>query len=247
MTPRLFRPWQRWIALSLAFPSIARAQFPSATYSRSGTLPAMITTKGAVEQFVKELAGLASSIEPIDTVNAGQMGLSTRVMTRDRRWVAGGGPISAGLDTLTARLNHASELSLVGFELRDGRSYRSRGSLFNADRVQGASITLVFSPTLEGPVNDYYVFGADRARVDQIADRIEAFGRQWATWRSPKVGEMLETALKVASLFVVALAFGLRDRRHIWLLYPASALLFATSYALTLTSLFQPFRIVAGP
>ena len=214
-----------------------------AWYAREGHLPALIATPQAIEALVTKTTTVATSLEAIDTVeriNSG--GAQLLVTTASGRSVSVTVSLPAALDSLRHSLEAGDQLTRIIFIYDDVRWYRNRGSLLNQSRVGRLSVSFITSGEHAGA--SYNVSGHDKARVDKIADRIEAFGRAHETWRTAKLGELFKQATLVISLLLLPIALVLRDRRGIWTLYPLSAALFLTSYLFPFTSMFGQVFIV---
>jgi hypothetical protein len=236
------------LAALLGLVSPARAQIRSTLYSRTGTWPAIITTRGAVEQLTRDVYGLASALAPGDSII--RFGVQLWVGATDTRGhtVSVDRDSPSALDSLARLLDRRAELSAFRATVYDMRWYRADTTFVTAPHLRDLSFS--FTSGAENPTHTAYVgytvWGRDRARVDAIADRIDAFGRASSTWRTPKNGEIIRTTLKVLGLILIPLALGLRDRRFAWTLYPTSLLVFAASYLIPFASLFTACRILGS-
>jgi len=235
---------RRAIIVLLASAPSAGAQVVWPTWhAREADLPALVATSQAIEALVAEISAVATSLEAIDTV-AGISGSGVQLIatTASGRSVGATVSLPAALDTLHQYLALGDQLTRVIFVYNDARMYRNRGRLLNQSRVQRLSVSFITSGEHAGA--RYDVSGHDRERVDQIADRIEAFGREHKTWRTAKLGERFKAASLVIALLLLPIALVLRDRRGVWTLYPLSAALLATSYFFPFASMFGSAFIV---
>jgi len=216
-------------------------------YSRSGTLHSIITNRGAVEQLAREVYAEVSTVAPGDSVVRYQVMASSYATDTRGRTVSFQGK-SLALDSIAREIDRRSELWRFSAGVTDARLYQTDTGVVPAQRVHQADVSFASdlgSTTRTGGFF-FYVTGKDRARVDSIADRIEAFGRTWSTWRSVEMGEMIRTSLKVIGLLLIPLALGLRDRRFSWVLYPTSLVVFAASYLIPFSTLFVDCRILGS-
>ena len=222
----------------------ARAQTAMPTWhARQGDLPALVVTPHAIEALVTRITAAGTSLEAIDTValtNAG--GVLLLVTNANGRTVGTNVSIGAARDTLHHYLETRDRLTRIIFNYNDPRVYRNRERLLNQSRVGIMSVSFITSGDHAGA--HYNVSGYDSALVDKIADRIEGFGREHESWRTPKLGERLKSAILVSALLLLPIALALRDRRGAWILYPLSAGLFAAGYLFPFASAFAPVIIV---
>jgi hypothetical protein len=217
-------------------------------YSRTGSWPAVITTRGALEQLTKDVYGLASALAPGDSVIRFGVQLQVGAMDTRRRAVSVDRDSPSALDSLARLIDRRAELLSFRATVYDMRWYRAGTSFVTGPHLRDLSFSFTSgeaSSTHAGYVG-YSVWGRDRAQVDAIGDRIDAFGRASSTWRTPKNGEIIRTSLKVLGLILIPLALGLRDRRFAWLLYPTSLLVFAASYLIPFATLFADCRILGS-
>jgi len=212
-------------------------------HARQGDLPALVATSQSIEALVSEITTIATSLEAIDTV-AGISGSGVQLIATAASGRSVGATVSlpAALDTLHQYLARGDQLTRIIFQYNDARMYRNRGRLLNQSRVERMSLSFIASGDRAGA--SYDVSGHDRERIDKIADRIEAFGREHRTWRTAKLGERFKATTLVIALLLLPIAMVLRDRRGVWTLYPLSAALLATSYFVPFASMFGPVFIV---
>ena len=222
----------------------AQAVMPT-WHARQGDLPALVATPQAIEALVSKITAVATSLEAIDTVEqTSSSGVMLLATTASGRSVAATVSVTEALDTLHRYLGTRDRLTRMSLIYNDTRMYRNRGRLLNQSRVGRMSVSFITSGDHAGA--NYNVSGYDQQRVDRIADRIEAFGREHETWRTRKLGELFKTATLVIALLLLPIALVLRDRRGVWALYPLSAALFATSYLFPFASMFGPVFIVSA-
>ena len=231
------------LALLIAPRLESQLSFP-AWHGRDGALPPMITTRAEVETLVRNAIEIANKLEATDTVFQGQPMISVMATTIDGRSTSSTVPAAEGLDTLHRYLGASTALSNLYLNYGDARAYRERAGMLNRARVSSISFVLMASTVKRD--NSYRVEGHDSARVNAIADSIEAFARRSATWRGPEGGEMAKTGLMVVALLLLPIALALRDRKRIWLLYPASAALFVASYLFPYATVFNNLVISAS-
>jgi hypothetical protein len=228
------------VALLAIAPRASIAQMPK-FHMRQGTLPPMVVTQRDLEQLASEIVGTAVMLDGADTVTTGRPTVMVSARTVDRRVIGSTLTVDQLADTLHGYLTRNEEYTNVGFSVNDSRGYRPRETGLG-DRPHIGSASLNFSWGAEGKPM-YIVNGHDAARVQAITDRIERFGREHQTWRGPEIGEMARNAVKIVALLLLPLALALRDRRRVWLLYPASAALFAGSYLFPFAVVFSNLTI----
>lgn len=210
-------------------------------YSRSATLPAMITTRGDVEKLVTDIIAIASPAEPNTGPVSGQTLLEVMPTIGEGRMAEYTVSVATGLDSLRRVLAAGSDLRGITIIVSDGHSYWGPGPHSHVNR---AAISLRTSGQNLG--SDYHVYGFDQGRIDQIANRIDDFARTFATWRGPRAGEIAKMIVQVLAITLLPLALALRDRRSAWLLYPGSAALFVASYLFPFAHVFNNLVITAG-
>jgi hypothetical protein len=204
----------------------------------------MITTRNAINRLVVETADSATAIASPDTVSAGQMLISFMARTPAGRGVAmQDSTTRAVFDTVGTYLGTNSALELVLLQVWDRRAFRDRTGLASHPRI--AELSLMLSASSAASRSHYHVAGFDRARVDAIANRIEAFGKSAASWRAPEYGDRARIAVKSLALLLLPMALALRHRRGSWLLYPVSVALFVTSYLFPFAVIFNSL-VIAG-
>ena len=211
-------------------------------YARSATLPAMITTRRDVEKLVTEIITIASPAEPNTGPVTGQMIMEIMPTIGGGRMAEYRVSVAAGLDSMRRALGAGSELRGISIIVDDGHSYWGPGPHSHVSR---AAISLRTSGLNLG--SDYHVSGFDQERIDRIANRIDDFGKTFATWRDPRAGEIAKMIVQVLAITLLPLALALRDRRSAWLLYPGSAVLFVASYLFPFAHVFNNLVITAGP
>ena len=218
---------------------------PSHWYRRATALPTMTMTRAELTQLVDEILPIAKRLEPVDTVipnpNAGRAEgfMATSI---DGRTMSSRDFERTSRDSLEQWLGATTRLTFFSMDYQERRWFRNRALYANQARV--ASLGLTLSAKTENP-SRYEVYGFDRARVDSVADRIEAFGRAHETHWTPRVGKYIEAGMKALALILLPLALQLRDRRFAWLLYLLSAGMFVAAFTFPFSAYF-PNVVIAG-
>lgn len=218
---------------------------PSHWYKRATSLPAMKMTRGELKQLVDDILPIAKRLEAVDTVIQNPYGGTAegfRATSIDGRTMASRDFERTSRDSLERWLGATTGLTFFSMEYQERRWFRNRAVYANQPRV--ASLSLTLSATLQS-ASRYEVYGFDRARVDSIADRIEAFGRAHETRWTPRVGKYVEAGMKALALILLPLALQLRDRRFVWVLYLLSAGLFVGAFTFPFSAYF-PNIVIAG-
>jgi hypothetical protein len=235
------------VLLLVALPvlSAARQGVPSHWYRRGASLPAMKMTRGELTQLVDEILPIAKRLEAVDTVIPNPyVGSSEGFMATsiDGRTMSSRDFERTSRDSLERWLGTTTRLTFFSMEYHERRWFRNRALYANQPRVGSLELTLS-ATTLNS--SRYQVDGFDRARVDSIADRIEAFGRAHETRWTPQVGKYIEAGMKALALILLPLALQLRDRRFVWLVYLLSAGLFVAAFTFPFGAYF-PNVVIAG-
>jgi hypothetical protein len=245
---RIRRAGALWLGLAVGTASVASQAAAQARmdYVRRGKLPPMITTRGALEQLTRDLFAVAQQLAPGDSIVRGAMSLSLRAQDTRGRAVNVDGKDLSEIDSLAINLDRRAELTQFSIGIHDLRSYAAPVGPVVSPHMSGAEIGLYAESYRMRATMEYTVFGAEKARVDSIANRLDAFGRRWMTTRTPEAGERIRMALKALAVILIALALGLRDRRHTWVFYPVAALLVGGAYLVPFEQMFTACRILGG-
>ena len=233
------------LLMALPFLSATGQGVPSHWYRRATSLPAMKMTRGELTQLVDEILPIAKRLEAVDTVipnpNTGPAEgfMATSI---DGRTMSSRDFERTSRDSLERWLGATTGLTFFSMDYQERRWFRNRALYANQPRVRSLALTL--SATSENP-SRYEVNGFDRARVDSIADRIEAFSRAHETHWTPRVGKYVEAGMKALALILLPLALQLRDRRFVWLLYLLSAGMFVAAFTVPFAAYF-PNVVIAG-
>jgi hypothetical protein len=235
------------VLLLIVLPMLSAASqgVPSHWYRRATSLPTMKMTRAELTQLVDEILPIAKRLEPVDTVipnpysHPAEGFMATSI---DGRTMSSRDFERTSRDSLERWLGATTGLTFFSMEYQERRWFRNRALYANQPRVQSLGLTL--SATTQN-ASRYEVQGFDRARIDSIADRIEAFGRAHETRWTPRVGKYIEAGMKALALILLPLALQLRDRRFVWTLYLLSAGMFVAAFTFPFAAYF-PSVVIAG-
>lgn len=235
------------VLLLVLLPALSAASqgVPSHWYRRAASLPAMKMTRGELEQLVDDILPIAKRLEAVDTVIPNPYGGTAEgfmATSIDGRTMSSRDFETTSRDSLERWLGATTRLTFFSMGYQERRWFRNRAVYANQPRV--ASLEMTLSATLQNP-SRYELHGFDRARVDSIADHIEAFARAHETRWTPRVGKYVEAGMKALALILLPLALQLRDRRFVWLLYLLSGVIFVAAFTLPF-SLYFPNVVIAG-
>jgi hypothetical protein len=236
MLTRMRRGAGMTVLLFCAVSAPSNAQGPG-SYRRAGTLPAMIVGRAELERLMVEIADSVYGLTDADTISGGARMLSLVARIPTGRAVGVNDSTMQILDTVRTYLGAKSDLEMVSFHLNDTRSFRDRGTLARHPRIFEAGVGLAASA--DSRKSGYSVIGFDTARVDQIANRIEAFGKTHETRWGPEFVDRARAGVKVLALLLVVIAVALRRHRAMVLVYPISAALFVASYLYPFAAVFN--------
>src|SRR5262249_17241506 len=79
-------------------------RFPT-SHGRDGTLPPLVTTRGDVERLITQMLEMASALDPVDTVDGGELTMMLAGRDAAGRYVSSTLPASKSLDTLRRYLD----------------------------------------------------------------------------------------------------------------------------------------------